>query len=175
MPDWKMDMTIENQVIEIKFEPIDGYPYTHPKEYLNGKTYFQYSEESWERQNWHRIKKTWSGYVKKWPEKLIDAGFSPIVHISYGVRKKPEEPIYYNPNDNWLGVATYSPDQILVNGNKKIYISLQGMLTGWPRNDREETIMQNISAKYIAVFIDNKMIWETFEGENIPNEIMSIL
>lgn len=110
---------------------------------------------------------------KLWSEVLLANGFKPTWDISYG--KRSSEKIYYNPKDNWHGVATYSPNQILYKGNFQVHISLQGALTGTPKTEQEYTVMKNIGARYIAVYDESKLLYETFFGENIPDDIMELI
>lgn len=138
-------------------------PFTHPVEFLNGKRKEEYAEDSWEFKNWHLLKKRPIGYTKKWPEVLIDHGFAPKFIIDY------------DPNVNWFGVSTYSPNQILVKDNKHVELSLQGLLMGHPKTKEEYNVMAAVGVKYIAVKIDGVKLWETFFGEQIPQEVFNKL
>lgn len=111
---------------------------------------------------------------KLWSEVLLENGFKPKFDISYGGRRSGDT-IHYNPKDNWHGVARYSPDQILYKGDYSVIISLQGLLTGYQKTEEEKNIIQNIGAKYIAVYNGKELLFETFFGYSIPEDIMKLL
>lgn len=77
----------------------------------------------------------------------------------------------FNPYENYFGVSIsvskeLDPDVLLKRGNKHFILSLQGLAVPNPNNISEEikVLFKNKAVKYIAFFIDNNPIYETFSG-----------
>lgn len=146
---------------------------------VKNETVMRQNKEDWTAKDYL---KSWGFHdlaiapIKKlWSEILLENGFIPRFHISYGARRKEGEPIHYNPKDNWHGVARYCPDQILYKRNYAVHISLQGMLTGHPNTEEQTNVMKNFGVKYIAVYKDEYLLYETFFGNDIPDNIITLL
>jgi len=82
----------------------------------------------------------------------------------------------WNPNDNYHGASLYSPDVILLKENKTVIISLQGVST--PQQDKEEykkieDLWKNRKIRYICFKESDNILFETFSGEIVPEEIIN--
>ena len=97
--------------------------------------------------------------------KAINNGFTPTINKNK-----------FRSNDNWFGVSCYSPDEILINGSKKIQLSLQGigMPMPLPTNMSEKflSVLTSCSCKYIAFIEDNNVIYESYFGQLPENDFI---
>lgn len=61
--------------IKTSWEPIDGYNFPQPIERLNGKSYYEYPEDSYERNNWGKIYWDSRSYNDALDSVLFDSDF----------------------------------------------------------------------------------------------------
>lgn len=73
----------------------------------------------------------------------------------------------FNPYDNWFGVSKYYPEAVLLKGNKKIVLSMQGFLMPNTVYDNPELkpILDDMSCRYLGFSIAGEIVYETFTGE----------
>lgn len=81
-------------------------------------------------------------------------------------------PEYFCPYHNWFGVSAcayegYTPDAVLKRGNKKIIISLQGIMMPIPKEQIEgwDEVANQCALKYLGFFIDDQAIYQTWFGQ----------
>ena len=88
--------------------------------------------------------------------------------IMKGFKPFPE---YFNPYHNWFGVSTcsykgHTPDAILIRGEKKIHLSLQGMSMPFPKRKIKgwNEVASQIGLKYLVFINGEKIEYETYFG-----------
>jgi uncharacterized HAD superfamily protein len=78
-----------------------------------------------------------------------------------------------NPTNNWFGISTYHPDEIFVNGKKKVIMSLQGILCDInPCDTHMMGVAKNMGLKYIKMQNGNDIVYENYYGQLPSKEIV---
>ena len=95
-------------------------------------------------------------------DSFIEAGYTPNI-------------TNFNTKNNWFGVSTYHPDVVLIKGDNRLILSLNGRV---PRNDQPlldklMPLFQSMSVKYICIKVGDNTIYETWTGEIPPPDIIS--
>lgn len=73
----------------------------------------------------------------------------------------------FSPTLNWFGVSLYSPDRIFLKKEKKITMSLQGMII--PYNERYDDLFKTKSCRYIKIQDGETILYEDWTG-NLPDQ-----
>lgn len=80
----------------------------------------------------------------------------------------------FYPYTNWFGVSAgaytgMSPDEVLSKGNKRIFLSIQGMLTPNEASVLYPELSKQMALKYICFMEGDNEVYKTYTGE-VPSE-----
>ena len=104
-------------------------------------------------------------------QKLLEAGFvEQGQKILLGIRpdKKNWIPDWWEnyPYDKHrFGVSIDHPDAYFTKGDKKVIISLQGLLMPSPSEPEDVLLMNNQACRYISLKVKDRLIYQTFSGK----------
>lgn len=93
-------------------------------------------------------------------QKAISNGFTPL-------------PKDFRADSNWFGVSKQHPDAIISRGEKKIILSLQGMLTPESSDEKVQNLISELGVKYICFKSNDVILYESFFGEMPDNEFIN--
>ncbi len=97
-------------------------------------------------------------------DKIMNGGFT----LRDECDKSSNPLIGWRKGNGWHGCTAAHPDVVFINGDKLVYISLQGVLmsvVASPRLMRENAeLLSSCSARYLCLRDGDKIVYETMSG-----------
>jgi hypothetical protein len=106
-----------------------------------------------------------------WSKRIQHSGYK-AAGIGFTGKKFVIQAKEWNPEDNYHGVSTFSPDVLLSKPPFYITISLQGAATPHNEDEKLKELWQNRKIRYICFAENDTILWQTWSGEIPPNEII---